>query len=248
MAARRPSRIVSTCGNSRPRAAGSSLPHAVLACAAAVIAVVLVVTGVERFGTGTGPRATAANPPVAPRSPFASDRDAKQEQETVLSVASGSAPRHDAQRLALGNHARKEALEAVTALADMPGEQADSSLSSVALSHGDPAVREEAVYALSERRGTIALRTLQEALHDSSPRVRDAAIRALVDANADDAATLLSMALRAEDVATRLSAIDALGEVGGPEATRYIEQMLRDDNDVVREAAAEWMSELSVEH
>jgi hypothetical protein len=141
---------------------------------------------------------------------------------------------------------RRAAIDSVISLADVVGEQAESVLAEAALGHAEPAVREEAVHALAERGGTLALQTLQQALQDPSGRVRDAAIRAFVDMGGDQAASVLGSALTTEgDISMRVNVIDALGEIGGPEATRYLEQLLSDENDRVREAAAQWLAEPS---
>ncbi|MGQ0836377.1 MAG: HEAT repeat domain-containing protein [Gammaproteobacteria bacterium] len=141
--------------------------------------------------------------------------------------------------------ARSAAMDAVTALADVPGQHWDSALADAALGHAESAVREEAIHALGERGGSIAVHTLQQALQDPSPRIRDAAVRAFAEMGGDEAVLVLGSALSAADASMRVNAMDALGEIGGPDATRYLEQMLGDENGVVREAAAEWLAELS---
>ena len=140
---------------------------------------------------------------------------------------------------------RRAALQGVVALAETRGQLEDSALANAALGHMESAVREEAVHALSERGGTIALQTLQQALQDPSPRVREEALRALVVMGGDAAVLVLGSALDTEDASMRLNAMDALGEIGGPDAARYLEPMLQDENAVVREAAAQWLAELS---
>jgi HEAT repeat protein len=159
----------------------------------------------------------------------------------ALSSAAGDGSR------VLADSQGKIGLEAVLAAADTPGQDADSVLASVALGHDDVAVREEAVYALGERGGGLAMQTLQQAIQDPHPRIREAAVRALVDVDTDEAARILGGALTAKDAALRLDAVEALGEIGSPEATRYIAQALGDESRLVREAAAQWLAELSAE-
>lgn len=141
--------------------------------------------------------------------------------------------------------ARRVALEEIAALTDERGEHAESALAAAALSHTEIAVREEAIHALGERGGAVALQILQQVLQDPDPRIRAAAVPALVDVGGAGAVWALGGALATGEDSLRLSVVDALGEIGRLETTRYLEQALQDRNGLVREAAGEWLAELS---
>lgn len=225
---------------------------AALAIAGVVAAVALAVGGVDWLGTGTALQPAAVDPRLPPRPAVVMamdeiERPPPDESNRAESTTRDLPPQADVLSLVRAADARRAAMEAIAALADVPGQDAESALADAALSHAEIAVREEAVHALGERDGAVTLQTLQQALQDTSPRVRAAAIRALVDTGANEAVLMLGSALGAGDASMRADAVDALGEIGGPDAARYLEQMLRDENDVVREAAAEWLAERDVQ-
>lgn len=207
-------------------------------------AIALAVAGVDWLDTGT------ARQPATMDTQFASQPlVAMAEAPIARSLRDVSARRDltskpDVLTLVRAADTRSAAMHEVATLADVPGLHAESALAAAALSHAEAAIREEAIHALGERGGTIALHTLQQALLDLSPRVREATVRALVDLGGGEAVLALSSALGAGDASLRLNAVDALGEIGGPDAARYLKQMLQDENDAVREAAAEWLAEL----
>ncbi len=217
---------------------------AILGFSIIAAAVALTVAGVDRFDTGTAQQpATVDSRFVPPRLIVAADSTARPSADGPA----GRDLRPDVEMpdLVRTSDARRAALQSIAALAETPGQLEDAALAGAALSHVEPAVREEAVHALGERGGIIALQTLQQALLDPSPSVRDAAFRAFIDMGGDAAVLALGSALGAEDALTRLNAVDALGEIGGPDAARYLESMLQDENDIVRQAAAQWLAELS---
>jgi HEAT repeat protein len=203
----------------------------------------LGLAGVDWLDTGIARRPATVEPLSSQRLPLAMPGDGITRVPVDESLQRDLMLKADVNRVRVSD-ARNVALKAVTALAEAPGEHADSALAEVALSHGESEVRDEAVHALGQRGGTIALQTLQQALQDPTKRVREAAVRALADVRGDEAVRILGSALNAGDASLRVNAADALGEIGGPEATRYLEQVLGDENEVVREAAAEWLTEL----
>lgn len=217
---------------------------AVLGCSGVAAAAALAIAGVEPFDTGTAQQLAAADSRL-PRPPSVVAEDWFTQAATDGSAGRGHISDGEIPSPLRATDTRRAAMRAVAALAEMPGQLVDSALADAALSHVDPAVREEAVHALGERGGTIALQSLQQALQDPSPRVREEAFRALVFMGGNAAVPALGSALGTEDVSTRLNAVEALGEIGGPDAVRYLEPMLQDENDVVREAAAQWLAELS---
>lgn len=218
---------------------------AVLGFTGVAAAVALAVADVDWLRTGTARQRATVDSWFTPR-PLVVMAEAAIERPPVdESARRDLTPNADVLSLSRAADTRRAAMEAVAELVDVPGPHAESALAAAALSHAESAVREEAIHALGERGGTIALHTLQQALQDPSPRVREAALRAFIDMGGDQAVLVLSSALGAEDVAMRVNAVDALGEIGGPDARRYLEQMLWDENDVVRDAAADWLTELS---
>lgn len=212
---------------------------AFLWCAGIAVAVALAVAGVDWLDTGTAPLPPATTDP--PRlAPFPPPRLPIDMAEDAIERLPLDLP----ERVRVAE-ARGAAMDEVVWLADVPGQHAESALADTALSHAEPAVREEAIHALGERSGTIALSTLQQALQDASPRVRRAAVHALAGREEHEAVLALASALYSAGPSMRVNAMDALGGIGGPGAIRYMEQMLGDETNVVREAAAEWLAELS---
>jgi HEAT repeat protein len=204
----------------------------VLRLAGLAIAAAFAVVAVERLDgdTARGPaRFTVAGP-----QPHDSGPMLKVREQPVLTVVEPTR-----------SVAVSAGLQAVADVADEPA--ADSILASLALSDPEPAVREEALLALSAGGGSVALQTLSQAIHDEQhPRVRKAAVRALGEMGGAEVEQALVSTLSVADPGLLLEAIDALGIARGPAARVYLEPMLQHENDVVREAAAEWMAELSV--
>lgn len=113
-------------------------------------------------------------------------------------------------------------------------------LAADALSHRDPFVRVEAVYALGEI-GPSNARILEQALMDPSAEVRESAIEALADIGGSESASALEVALNDVEVSVRLEAVEALGEIGGQTAADLLRKALADE--ATREAAAELLAE-----
>jgi HEAT repeat protein len=204
----------------------------------------LGLAGVDWLDTGISRPSATVEPLFSRRLPLATIGEGTTRAPVDESPGRDLMLKEDLNRVP-GDNTRRNALEAVAALAEAPGEHADSALAEAALGHGESAVRDEAVHVLGQRGGTIALQTLEQALQDPSRRVREAAVRALAEMRRDEAVLILGSALNARDASLRVNAADALGEIGGPEARRYLEQVLGDENDVVRETATEWVAELS---
>jgi HEAT repeat protein len=139
----------------------------------------------------------------------------------------------------------KVRLKVVTALTIDGGDQAVAALTTVALTDADPAVRQEAVYALGEMRTDAAIETLKHSLLDPEVRVREAAVDAFADVGGDKSALALATVLNDPDASLRFEVVDALGEIGGQIAIRMLRQASTDSHSAVREAAAEWLAELS---
>lgn len=208
-------------------------------------AVALAVAGVDWLDIGTARQPITVESQFAPRPSVAMAEAPVARSPRDVSARHDLTSKPDALSLVRAADTRSAAMHEVATLADVPGLHAESALAAAALSHAEAAIREEAIHALGERGGTIALQTLQQALQDPSPRVREATVRAFADVGGDEAASALSSALSAADPSLRLNAVDGLGEIGGSDATRYLKQMLQDENDAVREAAAQWLAEFS---
>jgi HEAT repeat protein len=136
-------------------------------------------------------------------------------------------------------------LAAIAGLAELAGHEADEQLSTIALQHSDAAMRAEAMHALGERRGPVALQVLQRALGDPHQRVRESALHAATNIGGNDAALAVGAAMASGDVAFRLRVVETLGEIGGVYALPYLKQALQDEQSIVREAAAQWLEEYS---
>ena len=147
----------------------------------------------------------------------------------------------------LASELRKTGLATVATAAESAGHNADSVLANAALGYADAAVREEAIHALGERGGSLAVQTLQQTIQDPDSGIRRATVRALADVGTPEAARILGVALSAKDDWLRLGAVEALGDIGSQDSVLYIEQMLGDESPPVREAAAQWLAELSDE-
>jgi HEAT repeats len=147
-------------------------------------------------------------------------------------------------RVALVDANANTRLDAVSALAELTGEQTAALLTAAALHDADPSVRAEAVYALSAGGDDgRSSESLQRALLDPSPRVREAAVRAFEDIGGERSAQSLAVALKDADASVRAAAVDALSEIGGPTAARLLRTASTDENSAVREAAIEALDE-----
>ena len=107
------------------------------------------------------------------------------------------------------------------------------------------AVREEAVYQLSELQDPSLASYLKNALFDPDKRVRVAAINALAESGDDDATIAISDLLSDEDISIRSEATRALADIGSNIANHYLQQALADANEINRETAAEYLSEFA---
>jgi HEAT repeat protein len=105
------------------------------------------------------------------------------------------------------------------------------------------AVREEAVYGLSESDDVAAVEYLKNSLYDPDKRVRVAAITALADSGNDEATVALSDLLQDNDASIRSEVIHALADIGGNVADHYLQQALADANEINRETAAGYLAE-----
>jgi HEAT repeat protein len=206
-------------------------------------AIALVIASVDRTDTRATQQPARADLQTPQRPAALFDEDAVEQPIIDESAKRDPTPQLDAQSLAADK--RGVTIDAIAALMEAPEQYSESTLADMALSHAEASVREEAVHALGERRGVVALQTLQQVLQDPNPRVRAEAVRALVVVGGRDAVSILSSALSASDPSLRADVVDALGEIGGSDATQILEQMGQDENEVVREAAAEWLAELN---
>lgn len=216
-------------------------------CIGVAAAVALAVAGVDWIDTGTARQPAMAVPQVRLRAPAIGTEETIQRLRVGRSIGHDLAPHANTPSLVPTTGTLQAEMQTVSSLAAAAGADAASALAQAALSHAAPAIREEAVYALGERDGPIAVQTLQQALRDPSPRVRQAACRVLAAIGADGAVLALSSVLGSEDASLRADAVDALAEIGGPAAMHYLEQMVGDENEVVREAAGEWLAELAAD-
>ena len=114
----------------------------------------------------------------------------------------------------LASELRKTGLATVATAAESAGHNADSVLANAALGYADAAVREEAIHALGERGGSLAVQTLQQTIQDPDSGIRRATVRALADVGTPEAARILGVALSAKDNSLRLDAVEALGDIG----------------------------------
>lgn len=145
-------------------------------------------------------------------------------------------------RLAVTDSNATVRLRAVSALADIDDERAGKMLATIVIHDQDVAVREEAVSALSERRGAADIQALEQALMDPNSRVREAAIEAFVTIGGESAAQALTTLVHMGDVSSRRQAADALREIGGDISVASLREALMDEDDAVSESAVELTS------
>ena len=139
-------------------------------------------------------------------------------------------------RFALSSDDPRLRVEAVSALAEIGGEEASAALAAPLLD-ADPWVRQEAAYAIGATGGETAALTLQAAVADSDMHVRQAAIEALAYADAAASTRVLAVALHDPEPALRAQAVQVLGDLGGGGAIELLHQALNDrDREVRREA------------
>ena len=150
-------------------------------------------------------------------------------------------------RLALADSDANRRADAVSALGSAHDSPEAASLAHAALSDADPAVREEAAYALGEIGGEMSLRALAQALRDPQHNVKQTAIEALATIGGDQAALALAAILDDPDVALRAAAVDALGEIAGETATRLLQEASADKDSHVGGTAAERLAALRAE-
>lgn len=106
--------------------------------------------------------------------------------------------------------------DAVSALGSAHDNPEAASLAYAALSDADPAVREEAAYALGEIGGEMSLRALEQVLRDPQVDVKRTAIEAIASIGGDQAALALAPLLDDSDAKIRAAAADALSEMRAP--------------------------------
>jgi HEAT repeat protein len=219
----------------------------ILGCTGIAAVIALAVAGVDWIDTGTAPQSTKAAAQLQLHTRVIAAEAAVDRPRIEGPSGRDLLPPGGVLSPIRTDETHKVAMQTVGSLAEVPGQHAESALAGAALSNAHPAVREEAVHALGERGGAIALQTLQQVLQDPSPRVRQAAVQAFVDIGGDEAMLILSSALGSDDASLRVSALDALALIGGPAARPYIEQMLGDENDGARAAAGEWLAEFEAD-
>lgn len=234
------SKAASSCNNERPWSVREALPAGLIACLLANLTLLHYCTRrIEDSSRGEPDAAPSlANRPLVD--------DARSTARTTLQQAVESAePNFSVEqlRLAVTDSDATVRLGAVAALADVDDEQASKVLAMTALYDHYVAVRQEAINALSERRGAADLQALEQTLMDSDGRVREAAIEAFVTIGGDQAAQALSVLLDVGDVSSRRQAVDALGEIGGDIAVAELHQALMDGDSTVRESASELLTE-----
>ncbi len=162
---------------------------------------------------------------------------------TALDECPGSA---DADPTLADDPARR--LEAVEELADLAAGDAETlaRLAEIAISDPARAVREEAIYGLSQL-GDLSLPFLEQALADPDAKVRSAAVEAVVDVGGEASAWALGDLLDSADRPLREQAVYALAEIGGEVAFVLLERALVDPQPEVRDVAAELLGELLVD-
>ncbi len=146
---------------------------------------------------------------------------------------------------ALADDNAKTRLHAISTLSTAYNDHGAAALAAAALSDGDVAVREEAVYVLSEIGGEAGTQLIGQALMDPDSRVREAAVEAFADMGGERSAQALAIVLYDDDPALREDAVYALDEIGGATANALLQQALADQDSSVREAAAQLLAEIS---
>jgi HEAT repeat protein len=136
-----------------------------------------------------------------------------------------------------------EPLQRVLKLVDHPEEQALPKLAAIARHDANPAVREEALYAIADIGSEADAATIAEALRDPDEGVRISAIDILSTMDGETPAALLVSALQDANARVRLKAVEALGDIDGPTATLALQQALADPDARIRETAAELLEE-----
>lgn len=139
--------------------------------------------------------------------------------------------------------AARSDLQGVQRLADRPDGQTVPKLAAIARDDGDPAVRQEALYAIADIGTDADAPVIAQSLRDPDSSVRIAAIDVLSTMDGEAPAALLIEALNDPDPAIRLRAVDALGDIEGPMASAALQQALGDADAGVRAAAGELLEE-----
>ena len=134
-------------------------------------------------------------------------------------------------------------VERVLLLGDHPDKSTMSTLTTIVREDADPAVRQEAVYAMADIGGEANAATIAEALRDPDDGVRMAAIDVLSTMDGETPTAFLVGALQDDDPRVRLRAVDAFGDIEGPTASMALQQALADPDATVREVAAELIAE-----
>ena len=136
-------------------------------------------------------------------------------------------------------------VQRVQMLGDHPDKTTMSTLTTIVRDGADPAVRQEAIYAMADIGGEANAATIAEALRDPDEGVRIAAIDVLSTMDGETPAALLVGALQDENARVRLKAVNAFGDSDGPTATLALQQALADPDVRIRETAAELLEERS---
>lgn len=137
----------------------------------------------------------------------------------------------------------KNRLRAISSIATQEDKTGVAPELIAAMNDPSVAVREDAVYGLSESGDAAAVEYLKNSLNDPEKRVRVAAISALAESGNDEATIALSGLLQDEDASIRSEVIHALADIGGNIADQYLQQALADANEINRETAAGYLAE-----
>ena len=134
-------------------------------------------------------------------------------------------------------------VERVLMLGEHPDKATMPILKTIVRDDADPAVRQEAVYAMADIGGEADAATIAEALRDPDERVRMAAIDVLSTMDGETPAALLVGALQDGNPRVRLRAVDAFGDIEGPAGSMALQQALSDPDARIRNVAAELIEE-----
>jgi HEAT repeat protein len=181
--------------------------------AACIAALVLILVLARLVSRGDAP---SHDPPS--RNPPARDRSMIETSARNVRVNAPGAPIHQAAPFVAPRADQEEPderIETIVALVEQPAAHSTATTATIAataLSDGSAAVREEAVVALGDLRGTLSVQTLAQALEDVDENVREAAVDSLVQVGGAEARSLVRRALEDPAPSVREAAADALEE------------------------------------